>query len=311
MLWLAAGLLGGVAGCQHQATAPANGSGKFTPVAAKDIPDPKLVQKESELPKRNASPEVFVKFGDFQAGEAAAPWLTPPQAEQKRETARKAYQRALAADAKFLPAYLGLARLYTAVQDHAHAVETYQRGLKAMPQNAPLWYELGMCHNAEKEWGPTLECLGQAVKLDPENRDYINTLGVALARAGRFQESLDCFGRVSSPAMAHYKLARTLQHLQQPELSRRHLELALQKDPGLASAQAMMTELNGPPASTMQRTAYQEPPAAPAAMEPPSLLRPAMFETTAPADLAPPSTAIDIPPPPVLNLEYEPPAAGR
>ena len=103
-----------------------------------------------------------------------------------------------------------------------------------------------------------MECLDQAVRLDPENREYLNTLGVVLARIGRYSESLDCFIRTSSDALGHYKLARTLQHLQQPELSRQHLELALQMDPNLATAQTMMSELNGPASQPIQRTSYQE-----------------------------------------------------
>ena len=41
--------------------------------------------------------------------------------------------------------------------------------------------------------------------------------------------------------MAHYQLARMLQHMQQPELCKQQLVLALQNEPGLEAAQKLLT----------------------------------------------------------------------
>jgi hypothetical protein len=269
--WLALSLLLAVAGCHQVVTLQEPGG---VPVqsqvaSAKAMPapiDPAKIKPAPDLPKRQPKPETLVAFGDFRAGEAFAPDLPAAKVSELREQARLSYQQAINLDSQHVPAYLGLARLYTAAQDHAHAMQTYQQALRIAPRNAAVWYEAGMFHNYQREWDQAVTCLHNAVDLDPNNRDYVNALGIVLARAGHYDEAFTCFRRICDEALAHYKLARTLQHLQQPELSRQHLEKALQKDPNLASAQAMKTELAGPetpstlstPETTaIQRTSYR------------------------------------------------------
>jgi tetratricopeptide (TPR) repeat protein len=297
-------------------------------------PDPSQIKKISSLPKKDPPAMVVVKLADFKAGEAFAADIPPDRQQGMRDEAREDYQRALKIDPKCLPAHQGLARLYMAMEDYGRAAETYQKALQIAPKSGPLWYELGRCHNYQKNRGQALECLNRAVQLEPENRDYLNTLGVLLAQVGRYPESLGCFVRSSGDALGHYRLARTLQHLQQPELSRQYLELALQRNPNLAMAQAMRTEMDGPPnlpsppnpsmppSQTIQRTSYQEPsaPAEPAA--PPV----GVSETAAPLpqiiNLNPSATntaetveepsgepAFVLPPPPTIDPHYDAPAA--
>lgn len=326
-LGLAVGLLSGAVGCQHQVATLPEPSRLSTPTpAAEPPPDPSQIKKASSLPRKDPPVLALVKLGDFKAGEAFTQGISPERQQAMRDEARQEYQRALSIDPKCLPAYQGLARLYTAMQDHSRAVETYQKALQVAPTNTALWYELGMNHNYEKEWDRALECLGRATQLEPDNRDYMNTLGVVLARVGRFQEGLECFVRTSGDAMGHYRMARTLQHLQQPELSRQYLDLALQKDPNLATAQAMRGEIDGAPEPTIQRTAYQEPSAPPPPEAPPAppesavlpepsaplprIIQPNAPEAASPAEPEERSTlqTIVVPPPPTINLQYEAPA---
>jgi Tfp pilus assembly protein PilF len=301
-LGLALCLLGGAAGCQHQVVSGLDPVHSPMPLqAGEKPPDPSQIKKLSALPKKDPPALVVVKLADFKAGEAFSADIPPDRQQRMRDEARDDYQRALKIDPKCLPAHQGLARLYMAMEDYGRAAETYQKALEVAPKVAPLWYELGRCLNYQKNRGQALECLNRAVQLEPENRDYLNTLGVLLAQVGRYQESLDCFVRSSGDSLGHYRLARTLQHLQQPELSRQYLEVALQKNPNLAMAQAMRTEMDGPtnspnpaslvsplspPSQTIQRTSYQEPsvPAEPAA---------------APVVVAPPA---DTPLPQIINL---------
>jgi tetratricopeptide (TPR) repeat protein len=321
-LGLALSLLGGAAGCQHQVVTGPDALHSPMPLqVAEKPPDPAQIKKASAQPQKDPPALVVVKLADFKSGEASSADIPPDRQQRMRDEARLDYQRALKIDAKCLPAYQGLARLYMAMEDYGRAGETYRKALQIAPKNAPLWYELGRCHNSRKERGPALECLNRAVQFDPENRDYLNTLGIVLAQVGRFPESLDCFVRSSGDAMGHYRLALTLQHLQQPELSRQYLELALQKNPNLAMAQAMRTEIDGPPkppSQTIQRTSYQEPSAP---VQPAAAVRP---EATAPlpqinnlnssgaeaaeadeASSAP--TSFVVPPPPTMNLRYDSP----
>ena len=297
-LGLALCLLGGAAGCQHQVVSGPDPTHSPMPLqVGEKPPDPSQIKKISSLPKKDPPAVVVVKLAEFKAGEAFAADIPPDRQQAMRDEAREDYQRALKIDPKCLPAHQGLARLYMAMQDYGRAAETYQRALQIAPQCGPLWYELGRCQNYLKNRSQALECLNRAVQLEPENRDYLNTLGVLMAQVGRYPESLDCFVRSSGDALGHYRLARTLQHLQQPELSRHYLELALQKNPNLAMAQAMRTEMDGrpnspnspspptPPSQTIQRTSYQEPIAP--------------VEPVAPVVTAPPA---DTPLPQIINL---------
>jgi tetratricopeptide (TPR) repeat protein len=304
-LFLTLGLLGSAAaGCQHQVqSVPLPSAQAYnttpTPPPATVAVTTNVTAKPADLPKRQPRPATCVAFGDFLAREANSAEQSAVQKQQLREQARKAYQQALTLDEKYLPALQELAVLYVAMDDHAHAVGTLQKALQFYPQDAKLWYELGMCHSRQKEWQPALEALGKAVERDPENRQYVNTLGYALARAGRYDESLACFGRVNGEAKAHYNLARMLRHMDQPELTRQHLELALQKDPELADAKSLLGEMNGAaqpvqPAGHVENSSATEE------------IHPALLETPAASTVepAPSPPRIVLPPPPVLTIHY-------
>ena len=98
-----------------------------------------------------------------------------------------------------------------------------------------MHYLRGMVYSKRKEWQAALDNLSKAAKLEPENRTYVNTLGHALARAGRTEEALQVFLRVNTEGVAYYNLARMMQHLNQPEMSRQYAaDSRLQKEPRLA-----------------------------------------------------------------------------
>jgi tetratricopeptide (TPR) repeat protein len=213
--------------------------------------DPRLVHKADEnTTPRDPKPSTCVGWGNFAMKMAASDAYGPAEKEQLYEEARKDYQRALKLDPDFLPAYEALANLYVTTGDMPRAVEAYQKAIKKNDHEPRLWFELGMCYARQKEWEPAIHNLQSACNLEPENRQYANTLGFCLARAGRYDESLACFQKAVGEAMAHYNLARMLQHMQQGELSRQQLELALRIEPGLEPAQAMLTQLQGTPPST-------------------------------------------------------------
>jgi tetratricopeptide (TPR) repeat protein len=246
-----------------------------------------------------------VAAGELYAREATA---NPPSSairEQLADQARKAYQQALSIDPKHLPAYRALARLYVDLDDQVHAVATFKKALALFPEDGSLWFDLGMCHARKKEWAPALEALGKAADKEPENRRIVNTLGYALARAGRYPESLACFTRVNSEAQAHFMLAQMLEHLGQPDLSRQQLRLALQKDPQLEAAQALLAKLDGQAAEPIQQTVYTtdakpiEPDPMPAPQTPPAVEPNSQPE--APAD---PSGLV--PPPPKSSIRPRP-----
>ncbi len=249
-LWM---LLLVAAGCQHQ-TGNVPSPGPLSPnIAPPKTIDPSQIKKVSNKPKE-LPPQVLVADADYKTGEAQAVEATPQQQQQLWELAHQEYDRALKVDPKYVPAYRGLARLYTVMQEHGQAVETYQKALRIEPKNGSLWYDLAMCHNTHKDWNAALDCLQKAAKIDPNNRNYSNAQGVILAKAGRYDESLSCFARTHGDAMGCYRLAQTLDRLQQPGMSRYYMEAALRKDPNIASS------LNPPVQQASYRdAAYQDP----------------------------------------------------
>jgi tetratricopeptide (TPR) repeat protein len=260
-LGLALCLLSVAAGCQHQATTVLpNGAATQPTPRPEPPPDPSEIKKMASRPQKDPPAAVLVSWGDFKAGEACAADIPPDRQQQIRDAARQDYERALKSEPKNVSAYLGLARLHTSMHNPERAIETYRTALQLAPNNAALWYEMGLCHNAQRNWGAALECLNRAAQIDPANRYYSNSLGIVLAEAGRYEDSLRCFVRSNGDAMGYYRLAQTLQRLQQPELSRQYLDVALQKDSKLATMLARQTGDNGnsdAAAPQVEQTMYQ------------------------------------------------------
>jgi tetratricopeptide (TPR) repeat protein len=252
-LCLALGLCGAAAGCQHQEMTLPPGA----------VPPGAVVKKApTDGPKKIPKVDTLAKFGDFRLKEAAGPQYSAAERQTLLDEARKAYQEALKRDARCVPAYRGLGRLYTMTDQYGKAVELYQKALKLAPKEAPIWFDLGLCYKHVQEWDKAIDAIRQAAQLDPDNREYANALGVLLARVGRYQESLDSFSRVDGPAMAQYKLGCTLRHINQPDLSRKCLMAALEANPQLSQAQALLVELDSE--QGVQPAGYTEPQPTPA-----------------------------------------------
>jgi tetratricopeptide (TPR) repeat protein len=264
-LWLALGLWG-AAGCRHADPSTASTAPAAVP------PDAVVTRKVADGPKKLPRADTCVRYGDYRAGEASASNsnYSPSQREKLRDDARKAYQEALQVDPKCLAAQQGLARLEVASEDYPRAVAVYQKALKTTPGSAALWFELGICYNRMGQWDAAAKAVAQAAALEPDNRTYVNSEGVLLARLGRYQESLACFARVNGEAQAHFNMACTLRRLNQLELSKRHLELALEKNPRLDSARAMLAETTSPPAPARAARPAPPSPVQPAAYTPPA-----------------------------------------
>ena len=243
-LWAALGLLAALAGCQHDirmnATAPTPQAQTVAPppqAAVQTVPPNAVVRQEADLPRKTPHASTCVAGGDFFAQQALAPEIGETARIANQEKARKAYQQALSIDPRCLPAYESLAALYVAMKDHTHAVATYQKAAQVFPKEARVFYELGMCHGGEKEWDLAVRNLAHAATLDPENRKFVDALGWMQARAGRYDDSLATFMKVHDEPEAHYKLACMLEHLNQIDLCKQHLQAALDKNPQMDKAQ--------------------------------------------------------------------------
>ncbi len=185
-----------------------------------------------------------IAFGDFRAAEATNKDRSPIQRQQLSEDARKAYQQALSIEPDNMQALVGLARLYTNLEDYQHARETYELAAKKHPKQAGIWFELGMMHARKKEWDLAISHLGKAVQLEPENRQFINTYGFALCRVGKFDESFKVFIKINEPAKAHYQVARMMNHVGKNDEAREHLIKALANQPDYPDALSLLSTLN-------------------------------------------------------------------
>lgn len=294
-----------VAGCQQQMGSVPNSSTNSLGNNSSSIPA--NIKKVPAKPK-DVPPLVLVSAADWKCLEAFAPGTEPDRQQQICEVARAGYEKALKKDPKCVAAYHGLGRLYSGLHDWSLAVETYKKALKLTPKDAALWYELGVCHNYQKNWAPALECLNRATTLEPGNRTYVNTQGVVLAAAGRYDESLKCFVRSNGEALGYYRMAQTLQHLQQTELSRRFLEVAVQKDPSLAPEivkRPMIEDMANQTASPVQQTAYQAPSVPEVQVPSPSV--PQMVSPPQPASAPRPAPQrVLLPSPPTMNEDCQP-----
>jgi tetratricopeptide (TPR) repeat protein len=184
-----------------------------------------------------------VAYGELQEKAALDPGRSPAEQEELRNRARSAYLDALRVHPDDRSALMALARLYDTQKDYEQAVATYKQAIQLYPKEGALWYELGMCFARRKSWDPALSSLQRAVQLEPDNRRYGHAYGFALARAQRYDESFAVLAKLDGPAGAHYDLARMLHHLEQDEASKEHLRLALARNPDLAAAQQLLTEL--------------------------------------------------------------------
>jgi tetratricopeptide (TPR) repeat protein len=232
-LWALVVLCGSL-GCAHLGELPWTSSGQNT------------ADSREDSSHRQPRAATCIAYANLSEQAAADPRCTPSKSEQLRDQARKAYQQALRIEPGNLTALTGLARLYIAMDDQAHAIATYEKALQTHPREAALWYELGMCHARRKDLDSAVKNLRQAVDLDPEQRLYVHSLGFCLARAGRYDDSFAVFARLEGEASANYNLARMLHHLQQDELSKQHAQMALTLKPDLEPARQLLAALANP-----------------------------------------------------------------
>ncbi len=300
-------LLIGAVGCtRHDTTLPvippAQASKAKAPASTPvDAVPPGAVVKQLELPKHPPQAATCVAAGDFLTLEAASADLAENMRQAKREQARKAYEQAIALDPHCLQAYLSLAQLYITIKDHSDAEATYRKAAQLFPNEARVFFEMGRCYGAEKQWDLSVHALARAVELDPKNRPYVDALGWTQARAGRYDDSLATFRRVYDEAEAQFRLAEMLEHLGEAEPCRQHLRAALNKDPQMDKAKALLAKLDAaPPADGVKPAAFvtADKPSAPAVVA-------AVGMDRDPAAPPPSARGVMLPPPPHIPIRYE------
>ena len=215
------------------------------PAKVETLPEGTTLTPAAELPRRTPKAATCVAYANFRAKEANNPSFLPIQKQFLRDQACKAYLQALKIDRKCIPAYEGVANLYSDCGEPTKALEAYQKALKVFPKEPSLWFEMAMCHSRQKQWDKAIEALRKAAQLAPENRPYATTLGYTLARAGRFTDSIEVFTPLVGVAEANYRVARMAHHMKQDEQSKELLRLALKDKPDHGGAQQLLDQLEG------------------------------------------------------------------
>jgi tetratricopeptide (TPR) repeat protein len=254
-LILTGGILCGLMGCSHteqrQSADPLVSSAPPAKPPAVAGNTPVNIRKDPEPAKElQAKPATCVTMGDVFAQCAADENRTPQDRNQFSMKAQDSYRRALQMDAKFAPAYVGLAKAQEFAGDRDGALKTWQTALTKLPNEPSLWFERGLCLGRMQRFDEATMSLGQACRLEPRNKDYCKSVGFMLARQGRDEEALTWLRKVMPEADAQYNTARMMQHIGQGEAARQHLVLALQSQPNHVPSQKMLMEGKEPPAET-------------------------------------------------------------
>jgi Tfp pilus assembly protein PilF len=213
----------------------------------KTIPPDEVVKlknvKPEEPSQRDAQPNTLVALGRLRESQAASGTLAPMQQSARREEARKAYQKALELEPKYIDAHIALANLYGSQDDNERAIAVLQRAVQQNPKSARLYFESGLCYVRMKDFPKGLQALGKAHDLDPDNRDVAMTYGLCLARAGQPKEAAKALSSVMNRAEADYNVARMMLHVQQPEVAKEYLQMALQEHPNHQPSMQLLAQM--------------------------------------------------------------------
>jgi tetratricopeptide (TPR) repeat protein len=216
-------------------------------VGAPKAPDLAPVIQPTPATVANKMPQASTcaSYGGFREGEALDSHTPPERRQVMLNQARVAYEQAVKTDPQYVPAYLGLARVYSNLGDTHQAQAACEKAAAVRPKDPTVWYTSGMCYARAQQWGPACENLDKAVQLDGTNRQYGTALGYCLARAGRFEDSLAIFTPLVGKADAYYKVARMAHHLHRDDLCKDFLRNALEAKPDLAEARKFLQKIEG------------------------------------------------------------------
>jgi tetratricopeptide (TPR) repeat protein len=270
-LRLAGGLLGGLLGCSGPQTRPAADAPPAATAQAKP-PAPGSLFSRSKPPApapeapavaaapTKLKPATYVSIGSLKEGIADDANRPLPEREAARYQARQSYQKAIEIDAKYVPAYVALAKSYMLTGERDRAQATFKKAQALAPKDAGIWFEEGAGLARLKEWGAAVDCLAKAAQMDPDSKQYQRYLGFTLARAGRYDDGLAALAKCMPEAEARYNLARMLWHNQQAEAAEQQVRLAVHADPTFAPAQELLAEWKqggGDPG--VRAASYQDP----------------------------------------------------
>lgn len=104
--------------------------------------------------------------------------------------AQQAYERAIALDPTFVPAYVNLADHYRGVDQDERGEHLLRQGIMRVPRAAAIHHALGLVLARRSRTAEAVVALGRASELAPESARYAYTYGVALNSTGAGDRAL-------------------------------------------------------------------------------------------------------------------------
>ncbi|MEZ5943888.1 MAG: tetratricopeptide repeat protein [Planctomycetaceae bacterium] len=209
------------AGCAHV--------GNYLGLKSQDESEVQRAAFEEEVPDAPPDPK-----NPGQLHLAYAHWM---EESGNVDEARKHYTAVRSDEPKNIDAILGLARIDLVSGKHVEAEQGFQRALKLDPESALAHHGLARCYAVQRRWTEAVTELNTAVLADPTNNNYRYDLAIAMAHAGDIDGALPHFVRVVGDAKAHYNVGLILKDEGQTAAAKKHLSLALTKDPELEEAE--------------------------------------------------------------------------
>jgi Tfp pilus assembly protein PilF len=117
------------------------------------------------------------------------------QGQQRDNLAIESYQKAIAADHRFVEAHNGLGVIYAKKGQYQEAAKAFKTALKYAPDAAHLYSNMGYAYYLQGQYAEAVLALKQATTLDPSNHKALNNLGLAYAKAGSQGESFQAFAQ--------------------------------------------------------------------------------------------------------------------
>ncbi|MEW5722345.1 MAG: tetratricopeptide repeat protein [Thermodesulfobacteriota bacterium] len=182
----------------------------------------------------------------------AAVYYKIGQALEKKERdddAEANYHHAVERSHRYVAALDALGALHLKRNSHQEAAKYLRRGVAISPLNAErqlalgeVLFETGDFDGAEKAYKTSLE-------LDPLKKTHVyNRLGITMRRLGDLEQARDYFQKALETAAdeenLHFNLGQVYLDLGEKDKARRHLERALELNPGHLQAKNLLSMLN-------------------------------------------------------------------
>ncbi len=175
------------------------------------------------------SPQALTALGNFQLNHLDQP-----------TQALTLYQQALAVDATFLGAHIGLGRAYDALGEFTAGLAAYEQGVALNPSQAWGYTALGNAYRAREDYPAAIAAHQQALALDPQSTSAHLALGGVYEAAGQTDAAVAAYQAAAAldPGSASAQLALgnvyALQFQDTAALTAYEQALALDPDLGLA-----------------------------------------------------------------------------